>query len=221
MRRWITLALALASATPALRAQGKQFEGTVTFQSSAESGAEGTFDYSVKGNLVRMDMNARGNSMYIITDADAHKMMMVMPAQNMYMERDLPDMDAASAAEGKDVKPVNTGRTDTVAGHRCEIWTLTSEEHSFEMCVARDMGVFASPGGANPMRRRPPPAWEAELRKGGFFPLRVVRTSGGSPVTVLEATKIEPKSLDASFFKPPADARQMTMPPGMGGGRRP
>jgi hypothetical protein len=51
--------------------------------------------------------------------------------------------------------------------------------------------------------------------RGGFFPLRVTEIKGDKRRVVLEATKVEPKSLDASLFEVPAGFTEMKMP-GMG-----
>ena len=196
--------------------QGKPFEGTVTFEASGGREDGGTLAYSIKGRRVRFEPEAGRMPMYMIIDLDAMVMRMVMTGQNMYMEMPIPDADSDDAPSSRNA-PVNTGRSDQVAGRSCEIWTMEEDGRAFEMCVARDMGVFMQGGG--PMGGRRTPAWQAELRKGGFFPLRVVEAGAGKK-PVLLATKIEEKSLDASLFAVPSGMQKMSMPPGMGG-RRP
>ena len=210
------LALSSAVSMPAL-SQGKPFEGTITFEAGGGRNGSGAFSYSIKGQRVRFEPRGSEMQMVMLMDLDAKVMRMVVPGQNMYMEMELPDAED----DGKDLRKdalVNTGRTDDVAGRKCEIWTMKDEGREYEACVARDMGTFMQ--GSSPMgRRSAPPAWQAELRKGGFFPLRVVE-KGGSGRPMLVATKIEEKSLDDAMFAVPAGAQKMTMPPGMGG-RRP
>jgi hypothetical protein len=200
-------------------AQDKVFEGTVTFQASGEREGDNTFAYSMKGSRVRFEPRSARMPMFMIMDLEDKMMRMVMTGQNMYMEMPLPDGDDADAPVSKNA-PVNTGRTDEVAGRKCEIWTMTEDGRSYEMCVARDMGMFMQ--GGNPMARgrNAPPAWQRELRKGGFFPLRVAEVTGSGSKPVLVATKIEEKKLDDSMFTVPSGMQKMSMPPGMGG-RRP
>jgi hypothetical protein len=203
------LTLAAFDAGPAA-AQGKAFEGTVTFVSHSARDST-TLLYSIKGKRVRMDPQDARQEMFMVMDVDSKTMTMVMPGENMYMVFDIPDAEGDAAAP--EVQPVNTGRTDVVAGRKCEIWTMKERGDEFEMCVARDMGTFMSGGG--PMSRSASPAWQRELRRGGFFPLRVIEKGKPGNGAVLLATKIEQKSLDAGMFEPPAGAKKMSMPPGM------
>jgi hypothetical protein len=217
-----TALLALAATLHAPQhadAQNKSFEGTVTFQASGEREGDNTFVYSMKGSRVRFEPQSAQMPMFMIMDLEDKVMRMVMTGQNMYMEVPIPEADGEDAPVSKNA-PVNTGRTDEVAGRKCEIWTMTEDGRSYEMCVARDMGMFMQ--GGNPMARgrNAPPAWQRELRKGGFFPLRVAQVTGSGSKAVLVATKIEEKRLDDSMFAVPSGMQKMTMPPGMGG-RRP
>lgn len=215
-----TAVLALASLQVApLAAQGKTFEGTVTFHTVADEDV-GSFTYSMKGSRARFEPQAVRMPMYMILDMQKEVMLMVMTGENMYMEMPLDNEDS----QGDEVKmpdPVNTGKTDVVAGRSCEIWRLNDpeEEKTYEMCLARDMGMFMQ--GSNPMggSGAASAAWQAELRKGGLFPLRVVEKSGGASKQVLVATKIEEKKLDDSLFTVPSGMKKMEMPGGMG--RRP
>lgn len=200
-----------------LDAQGKKFEGTVTFHTVVDED-QGTFTYSIKGSKARFEMKDASMPMVMLLDLDRETMAMIMEGENMYMEFPIDDEDA-SEADQKMPDPVKTDRNDQVAGRSCEIWTLDDPEErkTYEMCVARDMGSFMQT--SNPMGGRSSPAWEAELRKGGMFPLRVIETSGGKSQQILLVTKIEEKKLDDVLFAVPSGMKKMEMPPGMG--RRP
>jgi hypothetical protein len=204
------LVLTLAHATP-LASQGNSFEGIVTFRME-DQGETGTFTYSMKGKRLRFDTQDADMPMYMLFDVDKQVIHMVMPSQRMYME--MPIDEETSGGDAKMPDPVNTGRKDVVAGKSCEIWTMADPEEraTYEMCLARDMGTFMA--GASPMAggRGASSAWQAELRKGGFFPLRVVEKKGGKSSTMLEATKIEEKKLDDSLFSVPAGMKKMEMP---------
>jgi hypothetical protein len=52
----------------------------------------------------------------------------------------------------------------------------------------------------------------ARLVRDGFFPLRVSVIENGAPRTLMEATSIERKSLDASLFEIPAGFTETRMP---------
>ena len=217
--RFLTGAVALAtlaSIAPAAALAQESFEGTVTFEARGERGEASGFEYSMKGKRVRFEPQDPQTPMYMVMDLEAEVMRMVMTGQNMYMEIPIPDAEGDNTAASTN-EPVKTNRTDEVAGRNCEIWTMTEGGKSFEMCVARDLGTFMQ--GAGPMARKATPAWQRELRKGGFFPLRVVEKSNGGDKTVLVATKIEQGKLDDSVFGVPVGAKKMAMPPGMG--RRP
>jgi hypothetical protein len=213
MRLRLTLALAVVLAPAISAAQGKEFEGLVSFEIYGNDGQVANLDYARKGDLSRIDVSQGGVLMYMIANDKAQSLTMVMPQQNMYMETELPDIQAETGAKSEN-EPVKTERTDEVAGHSCEIWTMRDEGKSLEVCVAKDMGAFFSGMGA----RNSAPGWQARLDAKGFFPLRVVDVSESSPRTVLEATKIEVKTLEESFFAPPAGAQKMNMPGGAGGG---
>ena len=214
--RFLTGALALATvgsiATATTHAQDP-FEGTVTFEARGERGEASEFEYSMKGKRIRFEPQDPGTPMYMVMDLEAEVMRMVMTGENMYMEIPIPDAESETTTKSSN-EPVKTDRTDEVAGRKCEIWTMTDGGKSFEMCVARDLGTFMQ--GAGPMSRNATPAWQRELRKGGFFPLRVVEKTSGADKTVLVATKIEQGKLDDSLFGVPAGAKKMSMPPGMG-----
>jgi hypothetical protein len=209
------LALAVMLAPEIAAAQSKEFQGLISFEIYGKNGEVANLDYARKGDLSRIDMSQGGMSMYMIGNAKEQRFTMVMPQQNMYMETELPN--AASSGGDESVKPenepVNTGRTDKVAGHSCEIWTMRDDGKSLEMCIAKDMGVFLSGTGA----RNSAPEWQTRLSKKGFFPLRVVDVSGSSPHKILEATKVEAKPLEDSYFSPPPGAKKMEMPGGAGG----
>jgi hypothetical protein len=213
--RFLTGALALttlASVAPAA-ALAQEFEGTVTFEARGERGEASGFEYSMKGKRVRFEPQDPQTPMYMVMDLEAEVMRMVMTGENMYMEIPIPDTEEEKTTKSAN-EPVKTDRTDEVAGRKCEIWTMTEGGKSFEMCVARDLGTFMQ--GAGPMSRNATPAWQRELRKGGFFPLRVVEKAEGADKIVLVATKIEQGELDDSMFGVPAGAKKMSMPPGMG-----
>jgi hypothetical protein len=197
------LALAVIVAPAIAHGQSsKQFEGVVTYQ--GEGGR--TFQYAIRNGLVRIDLNGENRQGAMIMDSGSHKMYMLMPEQKTYMEMDMSGMgDMDSAADN--VRPTKTGKTEVVAGHKCEYWTMKEEKGQVDVCVAKDMGSFQafsnkSIGDAS--------AWQKAIGKNAF-PLKVIMHDDGAEEIALVATKVEAKSLDASLFTPPASYKKMEM----------
>lgn len=210
----VILAAAAAAALPAAaRAQGA-FEGVVTFNMEAGRGPA-TMQYSIKGPNVRMDMSMGGGmAMYTLFNADTKTMNMVMPERQMYMEYSAGDMPAMADSTANKARLTWTGQKETIAGYECEHATITGANGgTTDVCLAKGLGTFVSPGGGMRGRGAMGGGWESAVR--GMFPLKVQM---GGRVT-MEATKIEKKTLDPSLFKVPDGYQKMGMG-GMGMGRR-
>jgi hypothetical protein len=197
------LALAVIVAPAIAHGQSsKQFEGVVTYQ--GEGGR--TFQYAIRNGLVRIDLNGENRQGAMIMDSGSHKMYMLMPEQKTYMEMDMSGMgDMDSAADN--VRPTKTGKTEVVAGHKCEYWTVKEDKGQVDVCLARDMGGFMvfdnrAIGEAS--------AWQRAIGNDSF-PLKVVMHKDGGDEVALVATKVEPKPLDASLFSPPSSYKKMEM----------
>jgi hypothetical protein len=213
-----TRVLALATTLPLFvfstvaRAQGRSFEGIVTFRS--EQGQD--IQYYVGHGRVRAEMNTGQGQGVMIMDPAARTMYMVMPAQQMYMEMKLPATDSAMAEHAKNMTVTKTGKTEVVAGHKCEYWHIVSSEDNSttDVCLTTELGNFLVFN--NPMHRGAQPAWQRLFGKGDHFPLKVIAHKDGKDQTAMEVTKIEPKSLDASLFSPPSSYHKMQMGMPMG-----
>ncbi len=220
-RFWTVVpALLLLAPSPA-RAQG--FEGAITFRMQGERGME--MVQLIKGDKVRMEMGGRGQEGIMIMDAGAQNMMMIMPSEKMYMVMDMRGGPGRPEGQGETPKITKLGTSETIAGRTCENY-LVGDKQDMEVCAAKGMGFYMSGGGGpgmgrNPMGRVPNFRDAAIMREfqDGFFPLRITRVAGGKREVMLEATRIEPKTLDAALFQAPAGYQQMTMPAGMPGGR--
>ena len=193
-----------AIAAPAIAhgQSSKQFEGVVTYQ--GEGGR--TFQYAIRNGRVRIDLNDENKQGSMIMDSGSHKMYMLMPEQKMYMEMDVSQMGEMDSS-ADNVKPRKTGKTEVVAGHKCEYWTVEEEKGRVDVCVAKDMRSFLafsnkSIGDAS--------AWQKAIGENSF-PLKVVMHDDGKEDVALVATKVEAKSLDASLFTPPTTYKKMEM----------
>jgi hypothetical protein len=223
--------LLLATPAPVL-AQG--FEGVQTFRVTNEGGKSATLTQMTKGSRVRMDMSGMAalsggsappmmQGAYMLMDWKAGTVRMVMPPQKMYMsmqmdsileraEKDVPADDQKRLAG---VRFENTGKVETVAGIRCEVWrysgTANEKPEMMDACLAKGAGFMAS-AGAGPGRRRGPLNPEMEkLMRQGYGVVKMSRTVDGKPNFALELVSSEKKTLPASEFEVPSDYRGMDM----------
>lgn len=200
------LALAAITAPSAAHAQGtRQFEGVVTYQT--DDGR--TFDYAVRKGLVRIDMNSESRHGAMIMDPAARKMYMLMPEQKVYMEMKLSQLSDEDDATTS-VQPVKTGKSEVVAGHKCEYWTVKEQKGDVDVCLARDMGGFTAFDNKSIGKAS---AWQKAIGKDSF-PLKVIVHGDEGEDVAMVATKVEQKTLDASLFEPPSSYTKMERPGG-------
>ena len=230
-RTVLALCLGLASV---VSAQSGAFEGLVTYKMNT-NGESVEMTQMYKGTKSRTEINSKGQAAAIIMDLTTGSMTTLMPAQKMYMVMDAKKMGEAlrgivpskgeqagraGGAQGQPPSIKATGRTEVVAGHTCE-WYVMGEKGETEVCSAKGLGFFSF--GQSPMGGRGAGSMSAlaalganadyvSLFKDGFFPLKMAQNAGGKSQVVMEATKVEQKSLDASLFVPPPDYTEMKMP---------
>ncbi|HEX6537017.1 MAG TPA: DUF4412 domain-containing protein [Gemmatimonadaceae bacterium] len=201
---------AIVALLPAAAAAQGDFEGTVTMR--LQQGHE--MQYSMRGGKIRVDMSGQGRQMAMIMDPATHTAIMLMPAQQMYMQMPMHDMEGAIAEHREKYQLTRTGKSEVVAGHECAYWHVHEKggdaSDDADVCIASDLGKFFA--FQNPMRRGAAPAWQSSLRDADGFPLKIVEVRDGQPVTTLEVTKIERKSLAPAMFEAPAGYRKMEMP---------
>jgi hypothetical protein len=207
------LAAVLVLVPAAGGAQPTPFEGVITMKMAGgeRGGGDGTIQYYLRDNVVRMEMSGARGEMAIVMDPKAKKSYMIMPAQQMYMEQAM-DARGGADASGARSQVTRTGKTETIAGLQCEHWLIKDDQGETDACLAKGIGTFMNTGPGMGPRRQAEPEWYEQVRKEGLFPLKI--TQGGGRVT-MEVTKIERKSLDPSLFAPPAGFRKMEMPGGM------
>ena len=215
-------------------ALAQSFEGVVAYKMSGK-GAATEMTQMYKGGKSRTEISDRGQTTAMIMDASAQTMTILMPPQKAYMVMDMKRMGGglggllgkghsgsgagAGAAGTLQQKVVATGRKETIAGHECEYYVM-GDKGEAEVCSAKGMGMFMmgqSPmgGGAASLAGLSAMATGSDAVKlfaDGFFPLKVVSIEGGKREVVMEATRVERKTIDASLFVPPADYKEMKMP---------
>ncbi len=202
--RILVTLIAAGTITPAVGAQGTSFEGVVNF--AIEGGR--SFNYYVGHGKVRVEVTAAGNTVTTILTPATQVIDILMPEQRMYMEMKMP-ADSLSTKVGNP-KLTKTDKTDVVAGHPCQYWHSENDDGgTADVCLASDLGGFL--GMRNPMQPGAAPSWQKELAGANRFPLKVVTHKSGQDKTVLEATKVEKKTLDASLFAVPSSFHKMEM----------
>lgn len=200
------------------------FQGKVSLAISAGKGKSQTLNYSIKGQKLRMDMEAEGKSFASITDMVKLETLMLMPEEKMYMVMQIKKpVEKAMEKQHESTADIEvTGKTETILGYKCSEILVKDKNTVTEMWVAEGLGVFmgmgnSGGGGGGPFGGRKGDAnaakWEEALKGKGGFPLRVItRDAKGKEGFKMEATKIEPGNLPDSLFLPPAGYQKFLMP---------
>lgn len=198
------------------------FEGKVSLAVSAGKDQSQQIDYSIKDPAMRIDMTAEGQTFSSIMDMKKMEMMILMPSEKMYMVMALKDTieKAAKKTQGKEPDIEKTGRTETILGYKCDEYVTKDKKTTTEIWIAEGLGTFMgmgnnSGGGMGGMfgKKKAADSWEEKFKGKPGFPLRVVSRDAKNKETFrMEATKIEPGSLPASLFQPPAGWQKFQMP---------
>lgn len=218
LRAILAGAVGLTAVSVSLSAQA--FEGTIVTQYYDRGKASMEVVTSHKGDKSRIDMKAAQESGYSVLDLRAGSMTMVMPSQKMYM------VMSFKGAEVGDETPDNTklpkieptGQSQTIAGHRCDHYLVTSDDGVMDICAAKGLGFFGisgqgggrmgrGPGSSIPLQHRQ----LAEHFKDGFQPLRIEQIKGSKRELVMEVRSIEKKSLSPDLFEVPTGYKKMDM----------
>lgn len=156
----------------------------------------------------------------VIYDGGAKKVWLVDDAKKQAIEIDLnsaggaksfpgfspPSPGGHGSPSGPTVPPpkvTETGKYDTVAGYKCELWDITSDHKEGTVCVAtQGLSWLQIPMTGIPTQS----AWMLKLLDGNHFPLRYVAygKDGSTEENRVEITKIDKKSLPDSEFQVPA-----------------
>lgn len=202
------------------------FEGKVTFAMSGGKDRTQVMDYTMKGSLLRMDINAEGHAASTIMDMGKREMLMLMHAEHMYMVMPMklpPEAATKAKAMESTAEIEKTGKTETILGYKCQQVLVKDKGVTTEMWLAEGLGTFmgmggggGSPFGGGGGGGAAPGKWEQALKGLGGFPLRVISHNASNKETFkMEVTKIAPGPQPDSEFTPPADYQKFQMPGGM------
>lgn len=202
-------AFVLFLCTTDLKAQ--DFEGVVYYKTPASTSAQmGEMAYMIKGNKVRMEMGSGQNTVAVLYQPESAETIVIIDRMQAFMKMDTKGQASGNMAGAKVAAPEveKTGQTKTIAGRSCEVWTITHESgENFSMCMNEELGPFVTP--KNPISNQQAPAWAQSIETGAAFPLEIKQT-GNENKMILQATKIEEKSLEASLFEVPENYRDMS-----------
>lgn len=211
------------------------FEGVITFRMTEPNGKQTEVTQTTKGRKFRLDgigESKRGPGVAMIVDADAQRMVMLMPADKRAMVMTKADMEKmAEMAKGMgvdaevetggspDLDFARTGRTETVAGVRCEVWAGSfadkDKRREGEVCLADGVGfALLDAMASNPMLGRGVSNELARYHRlvgpnKGI--LKVTALENGTRKVQLEATRIERKSVDNATFATPEGYTEVNM----------
>lgn len=212
------------------------FNGVITFRQQDQDGKTSTFIQTTKGRKIRLDGMGGQETGAMIMDGDAHTMMMVSPREKkvfVMTEQDAKQMaemmgPMAGRMKSKPDKDdaqfsfKDTGRRETVAGVRCEVWHGTYDDGTGEAkegdaCLAKGVGfALGEMLAANPMMQRDQGHLKQleqfrSLTAGGKGVLKATSTKDGKTRVEFEATSIEPKTVGDDAFSPPAGYEEVRM----------
>ena len=230
---------------PTLSMLTSGFEGEIDGFSQKAGGAQTPVSLFFKGDKVRFDVpedmskgaeHFLGNKAWGIYDTAGKKVTVVSDEKKQAIIVDFnngkplgsfgpPGSHGPGGAQSTPSKVTKTGKTETVAGYKCEDWDISSDHKEGTICVA-EQGVswLSLPVSALSGER----AWMAELVDGKHFPLRFLSYAkdGATEESRIEVTKIDKKSIDDAKLQVPAGYNVLDldhmfaggmpgMPPGM------
>jgi hypothetical protein len=237
--KWLLAGLScMAYTIPSQMAAQNTFEGVIAFQMIGDDNKPDTMIQTTKGNTLKLEGMGKGKGA-VVFDAVKHRMLMIQPEEKQYIvatEEDMQQMNMmtqaamqkfakkeAKSADDEDNVKIDfrpTGRTETVAGVKCEVWHGTSiregEKKEGEACLAKGVGFAAFNVMENPMLtpRGRGASFIEQYRKlvgPNKGVIKMVEFKDGKPHSSMEAIKIQPLAVSEAEFEPPAGYKEVNM----------
>lgn len=209
----------LAFVTPTILTAA-DFEGRIKMNMNA-AGMAMQSTMSIKpGGLTRMDMDMGGMSTAMISDQNKKQVMILMPAQQMYMVHAIPDDKNEKAADQAiDGTVEKTNEHAKIAGFDTTKYIAKTKDATTEIWVTEELGSFVSLNQNGPQQRgrgASASSWEKAFKGKNAFPLKVVSKTGDGEFS-MEVTSVKKETVPASEFEAPAGYQKMSVPmmPGM------
>lgn len=213
MRRITIATLAVQLLLPSFASAQKGFEGVVEIRmgSAVDAATPMTATMWAKGNKSRIEMSGGPAAMTMIRDG-AGRLIMLVPQQKKYYIM-ASSADQLRGANTKPVRIAKLGRSETIAGARCDWYRMGREgEQPAEVCVARGLGTLgadlSSANGGGWSTDADLKALRAEFGD-EFFPLRQKDSAGK---VIYEVTKVERMAVSDGRFAPPAGWSELVTP---------
>jgi hypothetical protein len=237
----LTLVAAVAALPSAGEAQTLK-EGVATFITRSSRGKADTVVQYTKGRDLRLEGLGGRNEGTFIVDGDGKRLIVLDAGDRkaMVMSEDdakqMEEMAAAmgvdpskiSGAEGRKEKPsiTKTGRTETVAGVRCEVYhvaaTRKGDTEEGDACLADGIGFGIMDAFANmPMARNATQEFDRyrSIVGPGKGIVKATTVRDGKTVTVLELLRFDARTVPASQFEVPRGYETQDMGDMMGQAR--
>lgn len=184
------------------------FEGKIVMKILEEDNSVDV-DYYIKGDKMKMEMNAEQGAMAILFNKSENKTYMVMPQQKMYMEFNAMDiMQGNHQEDANDPDIRKTGEYMDINGYNCEKWIIEENGEVVEAWMTDKVGSFFMMN--NPMAGNSS-SWQQELA-GNYFPMRVDMVEGSEKQKVLEVVSVNEMSLNNDLFVIPSGYQKLDMP---------
>jgi len=198
--------------------QAQAFEGTLTFVARGVDGDK-TITEWVKGTDTRYDFAPAGSTSAqgtMIIDGSAKTRTVIMPSRRAYMTAPYDPASRKPAAAGKsDVKWTRTGKTETVAGVKCEVihgvGTENGKPKEADICVAKGFGFGGGSTGGGPFSEALTEYANLSLAPGEGI-VKMTSIEDGKSQVQLELTKVDRRKLAGTDFQPPAGFTKMERP---------
>ena len=202
----LAAACLLGVASARLSAQG--FDGVMQFVSSEHGDKPDTITQMTKGSKMRFEGMGRGGGAMIM---DGNSRLILMPEQKQYMIIPIAP-DNTPVKQKKQGTAVKTGKTETVAGIRCEVWHYTGVKNDGtpqdgDACLAKGAGLMIGRLAVGRMAMYFTEGGQAfsQALASGMGIMKV--TSNGK--TDLVAIKAQVTSVPDAMFSPPSDYTKM------------
>lgn len=241
----VTIGFAMGGLVPAV-GSAQAFEGVIHYTVRDDAGKTTEIVQASRHGMTRFGAIENGRESGMIVDSIAgtvtfvdgkNKTYMVIPRQMMDQMRGMTRgmmgnmrRQAQSDDEHPSGKVTPTGRTEVVAGVRCEVWTYDGMEDGHhetgEACLAKGVGMLAMGGGMGLGMLGGQEAQQAlqqryrnwgevgNLLAQGYGILKAKSLRDGKPNGSIEVTSIERGAPGDDVFQPPAGYKRQSM---MGG----